>query len=265
MILDRVRVLAGWRYSWRNGDVLYVHQLVYPRDMAFRRPAYNGMMALGELIHLGVRVVLEEAPRMCRVLRFYEDETAEIYEAVRGSRLEALIHGAHDAAVVVCGEADALFSDGLSGIPVEVKTTRKDIRRYDSRWALQAEIYAWLYHTPLAYLVVINVVDGVERVWRCPAITDDRMHHLVLDWFRGKDPVSYARSCEPREEVVIDERPGDTRSLFEDGSLNGRGGGRGPSPAARETGHPRPSSINIYTRNRKENTARRSRHVFHGK
>ena len=180
ILRDKI-IEAMKRYENRRPDVIYAHMLDDTVWNALReRRKITSEMIVGEIVHQGAERILDEPEPKCRKLYIRVDGIVkEAYE--RFVKLDE--HGFY---VEVCGSADGL----IDGIPVELKTTRSPnkLRKPPKHWVRRSRIYAWLYNTGKAYLIVFNLITGDEHDHAVPQYTDEEMREIVEKWLRGEFP-----------------------------------------------------------------------------
>lgn len=173
------------RYMSRDPRVVYAHMLEHPVWAALRprRRDVNGFMVVGELLHAGLAALSDGAEEACRDVRV----SRSVADRARAEVSKRFIVCRGEACTVkVCGTADAI----IDGAPVELKTTRRSVSRWSAPWGwvLRARVYGWLYGTPRAYLVVLNVVDGSETVIELDSLDTNTVTGLLEKWLLGLFP-----------------------------------------------------------------------------
>jgi len=80
-------------------------------------------------------------------------------------------------------------------VPVELKTARRRLGpKSPVSWIRRAKMYGWLYDSPTAYLVIINVVTGEERDVEVRSYSDEEMERIIKKCLRGEWPQKTLRS-----------------------------------------------------------------------
>jgi len=183
-VMELLRKMVYGHYSVRSEYVIYAHMLEQPIYQALRRPSIedvNGFMVVGELIHQGLAKLVGGNDEYRRVLYFRENELYGINDKAR----RFIMRGNQGYYVVVSGSPDAV----INGVPIELKTTRSNNVRLYWKWKHRIKIYNWLMNAPYGYVVVINVNDGSEKIFRVDErFSTEEMAQIVLEWMRGRYP-----------------------------------------------------------------------------
>ena len=178
------------RYRVRDPSIIYVHNLDKPVWVAFHpekeENVINGYTLLGELMHCGLERVIEPACEWCKSIYLPRGFPRLLDRKIA----ERFIHWQNsNPYVIVCGSADGFVNINGFRYPVELKSTRRDLRKpLPEHWLRRPKLYAWLYGTRIGYLIVINVVDGMERDVKTVAYMDEEVERIIKKWLLGRWP-----------------------------------------------------------------------------
>jgi len=170
------------KYGNRKPDIIYVHMFDSTVFTALneKRQITNSMI-VGEIIHQGAENVLEPAETKCKKV-YLSNTDRMIQQAV-----ERFVKYENEKPYVeICGTADGFYN----GYPIELKTTRieEKLSKPNEEWIRRGKIYAWLYDTKKAYIIVLNVITGEEANHEVQPYTNEEIQEIVEKWLRGEYP-----------------------------------------------------------------------------
>lgn len=182
ILKEKVKEIMS-RYEERRPDVVYAHMLdnTIFNILTHHNKVISGEMITGEILHQGVSKILEPAEEKCRELHV---STGNIVTPALERFIKYDSNG--QPYVEICGQADAVYEN----YPVELKTTRSSKRPSTPKkeWVRRAKIYGWLYGREKAYLVIFNIITGVEMDHIVRSYSDEEMKEMIEKWLRGEFP-----------------------------------------------------------------------------
>ena len=172
------------RYNNRRHDLVYCHMLEKPVYYWLKEPKVeiNNYMLLGELVHIGVERLLERAEPVIKTIYLPCTRKCGIKSEV-WNRFVKYDRNKRLYYIVLSGSADALWGTH----PVELKTTRRNIKKPKWEWELRCKLYAYLYNSPCV-LSILNLVSGEELVVHYSVPPEHYIHNMVYRWLRGEFP-----------------------------------------------------------------------------
>lgn len=201
-ILHEKIIEAMKKYEERKYDVIYAHMFDKSvwSTLSKKNNNITNEMIIGEAIHRGASVVLDDTKEVCKSL------TISIGNIIPPA-LERFVkfNSEGEPYVDICGEADGFYN----GYPIELKTTRSSKRVFEpeKEWVRRGRIYGWLYDVDKAYLIVFNVINGKEVDHILQSYSNAEMRDITEKWLKGVFPaLSLPISINIKENVKKQKR-----------------------------------------------------------